>query len=128
MLNLLGLAPLVIKGIIDYKRLQTEREYLQKQQELENREREEQGRQFQEYKNHMKQMAVSGAKANMAGRGINLVSEMAKKSLKSATYNIDRELDNFKTEQDFKTATRNNYYKNLLDKNFYQTLRLPFHV
>ncbi len=126
MLNLLGLAPVFIKGIIDYKRLQTEREYLQKQQELENRQNQERRRQFEEYKNHMKQLAISGAKANMATRGINLTSDMAKKNLKSASYNIDRELENFTTNQDFKTATRNNHYKNLLDKNLYQTLRLPF--
>lgn len=126
MLNLLSLAPLVIKGIIDYKRLQTEREYLQKQQELENKQNTEKQKQFQEYKNHVKDLVTAGARANMATRGINLTSDMARANLKRATYDTDRELENFKTEQDFKTAIRNNHYKNLLNKNFYQTLRLPF--
>ena len=126
MLNLLALAPFFIKGIIDYKRLENERENIKQQQALDDRQNQEQENLFKEYKNHMKTAAISSAKANMAKRGINLTSDMARASLKSTAYNIDRELDNFTQEQNFKTAKRDLHYKNLLDRNFYQTLHLPF--
>ena len=126
MLNLLTLAPMLIKGIIDYKNLENQRENIEKQKKLEEEQNKQKQQQFEEYKQQMKNLAISGARANMATRGINLTSDMAKANLKSKVYDIDRELENFKSQQNFKTANRDIYYKNLLDKNFYQTLNLPF--
>ena len=128
MLNLLALTPFLIKGIIDYKRQENEREHIEKQRELEDAQNKEKERQFQEYKNQIKEQTLSSAKANMARRGINLTSDMARANLKAASYNIDRELENFNRNQNLKTQTRDNHYNNLLDKNFYQTLRQPFNL